>query len=101
MYDTLITTKRPTITVEGAGHSKTFNNYLILSGVEVQPLSQIENVNAGRKTSAQTIKVYIKNTNTDVEMTDRIYYDKKNWEIVEKQVFKSAYIKLICNVIIK
>lgn len=60
----------------------------------VQPVSAKENIEAGRQATKQTFKVYIEPT-TSINQTDRITYNSNDYDIVEKIIYTSTYIRLV------
>lgn len=93
-YPDQIKIKRLVRTDLGHGSFKEEFTVHSMPKARVQPISQAENIRAGRKTSNRGFNVYLPIT-IDVTMKDVIEWEDETYEIVELEKYPNVYRKLV------
>lgn len=83
----------------GGSFSETYSDHFVDILATVQPVSQIENIKAGRETSNKSFRFYLQPT-TGVTMEDRVVWDGNTYEITELQLYPNTYLKLIGQIVV-
>jgi len=62
----------------------------------IQPYRSSEAVKAGREWSNSMLKIYCAD-DSDIDMSDRVYYNNDFYNIVEKEIWNDTYMMLVCS----